>query len=231
MIRNIFLDADDTLFDFHRSERQALQETLRQIGVLPTEEILALYSSINQAHWKMLEQGEITREELRVKRYERFLAEIGAAVAPSRAAAIYEDALARGHFFIEGAERLIKTLSGEYHLYILTNGFAKTQNGRLASAGVRAYFKDVFISQELGADKPSEQFFEACFARIPQFRREEAILVGDSLTSDILGGNRMGICTVWFNPREVKNQTEIHPDYEISRLEQLYSILNNLYDS
>ena len=228
MIRNLFLDADDTLFDFHKSERQALLSTFKLLEIEPNEESLALYSEINRLNWKMLERKEITRSELRVKRYAMFLEQIGSSVSPERAADIYEVELAKGHFFIEGAEELVASLSQSYKLYITSNGFVSTQKGRLASSGIGKYLSGVFISQELGADKPDARYFDACFAQIPNCKKEETLILGDSLTSDILGGKNAGITTVWFNPKGEAGREDIQPDYEIRHLSELPALLQRL---
>ena len=86
-----------------------------------------------------------------------------------------------------GAEQLLETLHGKYHLYICSNGSKKVQDSRIASSGIAKCFDGIFISEELGLNKPDKRYFEACFAQIPDFKRESSIMVGDSLTSDIKG--------------------------------------------
>lgn len=229
MIRNVFLDADDTIFDFLKSEKRALIETLRTVGIEPEPAILARYSEINAMHWKMLERKEITRSELRVMRYESFLREIGRTeVSAEETASIYEVELAKGHFYMEGAEEMLKSIHGKYRLYITSNGFVRTQTGRLKSAGIGHLFDDLFISQEIGTDKPNVGFFEVCFSRIQNFRKEETVIVGDSLTSDILGGNNAGIRTVWYNPKGLPAREDIRPDHEIKHLCELAPLLELL---
>lgn len=222
MIRTVLLDADDTLFDFKRSESVAIAETLRRFGVEPTEKTVARYSEINDGYWKKLERGEVLRSELKERRFADLFGELGVPCDAKKVADCYGELLAQGHFFIDGAEQLLEDLYGRYDLYIVSNGYAKTQQGRLASAKAEHYFKDVFISQQIGADKPDPAFFAACFSRIPNFRREETVIVGDSLTSDILGGIRAGIKTVWFRHRDTQKPIDgITPDCEIHRLSEL----------
>ncbi len=222
MIRTVLLDADDTLFDFKKSESVALSETLRRFGVEPTERIVARYSEINDGYWKKLERGEILRAELKERRFEDLFGELGVDCDARAVSDCYADLLAQGHFFIDGAEQLLEDLYGRYDLYIVSNGYEKTQRGRLASARAERYFKDVFISQQIGADKPDPAFFAACFSRIPNFCREETVIVGDSLTSDILGGIRAGIKTVWFRHRDAQHPIDgITPDCEIHHLSEL----------
>ncbi len=222
MIRTVLLDADDTLFDFKLSEKTALSKTLRRFGMEPTDETVALYSAINERYWKKLERGEVLRSELKDLRFKDFFKELGIDRDPTKVSDCYAELLAQGHFFLDGAEQLLEELFPKYDLYIVSNGHAKTQHARIASAGIESYFKGIFISQEIGADKPTKAFFDACFAKIPDFKREEAVIVGDSLTSDILGGIHAGIKTVWFRHRPSHIPMEdITPDHEIHHLSEL----------
>ena len=134
MIRNVLFDLDDTLFDFHKAEKIALTKTLVHFGVDPTEETLALYSSINAAHWKRLELGELSREEVKVGRYRELFETIGVERDPEEATAYYENMLGVGHYFIPGAPELLEELHGKYRLYIVSNGTAKVQERRISSS-------------------------------------------------------------------------------------------------
>lgn len=223
MITTILFDLDNTLFDFSRAERIALSKTLTEIGIQPTDAVIARYSELNLAQWRRLELGELTREQVKTRRYELLFQELGIRYPAKNATAIYESFLAIGHFFVEGAEELLKKLAenGSYKLYLATNGTKKVQEGRLSSAGISHYFSDIFISEEIGYDKPRIEYFEKCFARIPDFQKEKTVIVGDSLTSDIKGGILAGIGTVWFNPSHLENKTEFAPDCEIYALKEL----------
>ena len=200
MLKNIFLDLDDTILNFTAGEAKALSQTLREAGIEPTEAILDRYHIINTAHWELLEEGRLTRDEVLVQRFEQLFRELGVNHSGKAISERYEVLLSCQHDFMPGAEQLLKDLSSRYDLYLASNGAAAVQNPRLNDAGLRPYFKDIFISEEMGADKPSKAFFDACFAAIPGFRLEETVMVGDSLTSDIRGGLNAGLRTVWFNP-------------------------------
>jgi len=225
VIRNILLDLDDTLLDFRTAEKQALSKTLRRFGIEPTEERLARYSEINAQHWKMLERGEVTRSELRVRRYRVFLEELGvSSCEPAEVARQYEAQLRQEYAVLPGAMELLEALRPYYRLYAVTNGSTENQKGRLKGSGVGAYFDEVFISQEVGHDKPSKEYFDHCFAHIPDFRKEETVIVGDSLSSDITGGSNAGIATIWFAPN---GQESDLPDVIIRSLEELPELLKN----
>jgi len=224
MIRNVLLDLDDTLLDFRTAEKQALTKTLRRIGIEPTEDRLVRYSEINRQHWKMLEMGQILRSELRVRRYRVFLEEVGASCDPAEVARQYEEQLRQEYAVLPGAIELLEVLRPQYRLYAVTNGSTENQKGRLRGSGVGAYFDAVFISQEVGHDKPSKEYFDHCFQHIPDFRREETVIVGDSLSSDITGGKNAGIATIWYAP---SGQESDLPDVTIRALEQLPALLEH----
>lgn len=228
MIRNVLFDLDDTLFDFHKAEKIALTKTLVHFGIDPTEETLALYSTINAAHWKRLELGEISREEVKVGRYRELFKTIGVECDPVKATAYYESMLAIGHYFMPGAPELLEELYRKYRLYIVSNGTAKVQEGRIGSSGIAKYMDGIFISQILGANKPDKQFFDTCFAEIPDFSLSETVIIGDSLSSDIKGGINAGITTVWFNPKGIENDNDIKPDYTIKELYEVPGLLSQI---
>ena len=228
MIRFVFLDLDDTLLDFLKAEAVALRRALREVGLDPTAEVISLYSSINKRHWELLEEGKITRDQVKRRRFEQLFGELGLPCDSDAICKAYEVNLSQGHFFVPGAEVLLKTLAPVYDLYIASNGGAKVQKARLDSAGIRPYFKGCFISEEVGANKPSPAFFEACFGAIPGFEKETAVIVGDSLTSDIRGGRNVGIRTIWFNPSRKPDRKDIPADYEFHDLLELPGLLEKL---
>lgn len=226
MIDTVFLDLDNTIFDFSKAEKIALKKTLETLGVDTSEKTLARYSVLNTAQWKLLEKGEITRQEVKVRRYRLLFEELGTDASAEEAAALYESLLGIGHYFMEGAEELLNELKGKYRLYLATNGTASVQKGRIASASLERYFDGIFISEEIGYNKPDKAYFEACFAEIPDFVKEKAVIVGDSLTSDIQGGINAGIRTVWFNPKGEPGDGAIVADAEIRSLLELPELLD-----
>lgn len=234
MIKYILFDLDDTLLDFQKAERLALSRTLTELGIAPEEKILKRYNELNLAQWKRLERGELTLEQVKTERYRLLFGELGIEESPAKATAIYEKFLGTGHFFIEGAPELLETLAPCYHLYLVSNGTPHVQHSRLASSGIEHYFDGIFISQEIGYKKPDREFFDWCFARIPGFSGEKAVIVGDSLTSDIQGGKNAGIRTIWFHPilegahgrtPGEGEQAQILPDATIGSLAELPDLL------
>ena len=227
MIEFLFLDLDDTILDFHKAERLAIARTFESFGLEPTEEVLNLYHEINIRHWQMLERGELTREQVLVNRFGALFEALGKTVDPALCARTYEHNLSIGHYFLPGAEETVKRLHEKYRLFLASNGTASVQHSRMTSAGLYPYFEQVFISQKLGYNKPSREYFDACYARIPDFDVSKALMVGDSLSSDILGGINGGMRTCWVNP-EHKKPGNIVPDFEIENITQLEALLETL---
>ena len=228
MVKTVLLDLDDTILDFRKAEAGAIRCTLGDAGVAVKEVILERYHEINKRHWELLEEGKITRDQVKRRRFEQLFGELGLPCDSDAICKAYEVNLSQGHFFVPGAEALLKTLAPVYDLYIASNGGAKVQKTRLDSAGIRPYFKGWFISEEVGANKPSPAFFEACFGAIPGFKKETAVIVGDSLTSDIRGGRNVGIRTIWFNPSRKPARKDIPADYEFHDLAELPGLLEKL---
>lgn len=228
MFEFLFLDLDDTILDFQKAEHVALSKTLESFGLNPTEEVLKRYNLINKAHWEALERKELTRDQVLLGRFQMLFAEFQLDVDPEKVARSYEHNLGIGHWFLPGAEEAVKSLSKKYKLYLASNGTASVQKGRMTSANLYRFFHEVFVSQEIGANKPSPEYFERCFAQIPGFDKSKAIIVGDSLTSDILGGQNAGIATCWVNPHHKERREDIRVDYEIEALSQLEALLESL---
>ena len=227
MIEFLFLDLDDTILDFHKAERIALSKTIRDFGLEPTDEVLDLYHHINKWHWEQLELGTMTRDQVLVNRFGVLFDKLGKTVDAAGCAKAYEKNLSIGHYFLPGAEEAVDRLSKKYRLFLASNGTASVQKGRMTSANLYRFFEQVFVSQEIGHNKPSLDYFRACFDRIEDFDPEKAIMVGDSLTSDIRGGSNAGIRTVWVNPNH-QSCGDIQPDYEIEYLSQLEALLETL---
>ena len=228
MIEFLFLDLDDTILDFRKAERLAIVKTFQDFGIPPTDGVLHRYHLINKACWERLERGEWTREQVLSGRFGLLFSEYGVDVDPVLCARTYEKNLSVGHYFLPGAEEAVDRLSRKYRLFLASNGTASVQQGRMTSANLYRFFEKVFVSQELGANKPSKEFFRRACSYIPDFDPEKAMMVGDSLTSDILGGINAGMKTCWVNPEHKEAPAEIRPDYQIEALHQLESLLAQL---
>ena len=227
-MKYLFFDLDDTLLDFHKAEAWALRQALRRSGVEPTDAIAARYSEINQSQWELLEEQKITRQQVLVRRFQLLFQELGVNASCEKTQECYENMLAKGHDFMPGAQELLETLKGKYEMYLVSNGTAMVQDARLRDSGMEQYFEGIFISERVGVDKPQKEFFDRSFAAIPVFDPGQAMIIGDSLTSDIRGGNNAGVQTCWYNPKHKPRRADIHVDYEISELMELPKLLDTL---
>ncbi len=229
----VLLDLDDTILDFGIAEHEALKKSLADLDVDNSDPVLKRYSEINKLHWEMLERGEITRAQVLLGRFQVLLEELGREDKDSALAATlrdsYERNLSQGHWFIPGAEQMLEDLKGKYRLFLCSNGTPIVQEGRLKSSGIGPYFEKVFISETIGFNKPAKEYFDRCFEEIPDLDLSRCIIIGDSLSSDILGGINAGIRTCWFNPRFAENKKGIAPDYEIYKLSQVPILLENIF--
>lgn len=228
MFEFLFIDLDDTVLDFKMQEDAAIRKTLLDIGVEPTQAVCDRYSRINKDHWKLLEAGQITRQQVLFGRFETLFAELGIPDDPAPTATAYMERLSEGHYFLPGAREAVISLSKKYRLFLASNGTASVQEKRLESAGIGPYFEKIFISQTVGVNKPDKGFFDRCFRQIPGFDPARAMIVGDSPSSDILGGQNAGIATCWVNPTGRAYTRPTPPDYEIRALSELENLLETL---
>ncbi len=201
-MKDIFLlDMDETLLDFSRAERVNFARTMEKQGVKADETIYERYHAINDSLWKMLERGEITRQELMVRRFGLLIEECGLAASAEAAARDYYEGFPEICFPYDGADRFLKTLSEKGRVYIATNGGAVIQRRHIALADFAPYLSGVFISEEVGADKPSHAYAGYVAAHIGGFDKNRAVFLGDSLTSDRICAERMGVDFVLYAPR------------------------------
>ena len=222
----LLIDLDDTILDFGAAEAVAYAGALAAFGIPETPALLERYHAVNLSWWEKLERGETDRDTLLVARHRQLFAELGLAADPAAFEAEYRRRLGIGHWFLPGAEEALDYLRGRgYRLFLASNGVADTQYSRLASAGIGPCFEGLFISEELGANKPDAAFFARSFARIPGFAPEKTLMIGDSLTSDVLGGINAGVDTLWLNRHGRTAPPALRPTYEITDLSRIREIL------
>lgn len=218
----LLFDLDDTLMDFKKAEENAIEKLLLKYSLPATEENKRLYSLTNKAKWAALEKGEITRKELFVTRFPDYFKALGVEADGAQANADYMHFLSQGRFVIEGAEDICRQLKKNYSMYIITNGAKIVQQGRLTDLPLMKCFDGVFISEEVGFDKPKKEYFDYVFAHIPEKDKSKCLVIGDSLSSDITGAVNYGIDSCWISE---KTSSEIQPTYQISSLIELTDIL------
>ncbi len=228
MYRYLLFDADGTLFDFDSAETEAFNETCREIGVEPTPRRLLDYKEANRQVWRAFEQGTIDLDGLQTERFARFFLAQGIAADPYRTGRRFADHLSRGgQLYPETLPVLEELKERGYRLSLITNGISKVQHGRLDSSKTKQYFDVICISEEIGVQKPKREFFDIFFnlANIEESEKQYCMVIGDSLTSDILGGNNAGIDTCWYNPAGNLGDPDIQPTYEIGLLQELLTLL------
>lgn len=222
----ILFDADETLFDFRRSEREAFQNTMLEFAIAYDEAYhLKVYQEINRVIWKEFEDGLITQKKLKTERFQRLSDQLQTGFDPDKFAESYLRHLAGASFLYEDSLELVQSLYMDYRLGIVTNGLADVQHGRIGRSAIAPYFADVVISEEVQVSKPDPKIFALALHRLQYTDKSKVLMVGDSLTSDIQGGINFGMDTCWLNTGRSVNTTAIRPTYEIAGLLELKTIL------
>lgn len=223
----LLFDADNTVLDFNGAEEQALKSAFEACCVPYSREVLAVYRKINIELWQKLEKGEMSVEEVLYNRFELTAEKLNLRIGDiKRLSDDYEKLLHFGFGTVPHAEEVLRELKQRGHrLYIVSNGVLSIQNARMRGSGLDKYFLKRFVSSEIGCPKPNAEFFYRCFEQIPNFSPAEALVIGDSLSSDIRGGVNVGLDTCWFNPEHLSNPTELVPTFEIADLRELLKIV------
>ena len=215
-------DADDTLYDYDKAEAHALKTMFDYCGFTYEESIRTIYREINSQAWRDYEAGKISMTDLQTIRFERLFKEIGVSHDTRDFNTRYLAELGRGTFLIDGAPEICKAIvSKNKQIFIVTNGMLATQESRIKHSLIKEYISDYFVSGFVGYQKPDVRYFEYVFAHIPKVSKEKIMIIGDSLSADIAGGNNAGIDSCWFNPHGYSNDTGIEPTYEVSKLTDL----------
>lgn len=221
----LLFDLDDTILDFTKGEQIALTLLLEEMNVENIQDVIAEYVVLNKSLWKEIEKGTLNRDYVLNNRFSMLFDQYGKKVDGEKVEERYRYYLDLQHDFIEGAQEILKDLHKLYNIYIITNGVSKTQLKRIKDANLEEIFTDIFVSEDIGFQKPAKEYFEAVIKKIPDFNLRKTLIIGDSLTADIAGGIQNNIDTCWINLNKVENLTDIKPTYEIYKLSDLYEIL------
>ena len=225
----LLFDLDHTLLDFDTAEDVALTQLLKEEGVADIQAYKDYYVPMNKSLWKDLEEKKITKQELVNTRFSKLFSHFGIEKDGVYLAERYQFYLAQqGQVFSGAMELLDSLIDSGYELYAATNGITTIQTGRLAQSGLAPYFNQVFISEQLQTQKPDALFYEKIGQQIAGFSKEKTLMIGDSLTADIQGGNNAGIDTIWYNPHHLKNKSLAQPTYEIDSYQALLDCLGFL---
>ena len=230
MITTLLWDLDGTLLNFKKAEENAIRTLFKEfnIGVL-TDEMLKRYGEINKETWEKIEKNEVDKKEALIKRYERFFDEYNI----DKKIAIdfnekYQLALGDTIIYLDDSLNIVKDLKNNYKQYLVTNGTKKAQDKKIKNSHFEEVLDGVFISEEVGYDKPSIKYFDYVFNHIEEKNKDNMIIIGDSLSSDIKGGNNAGIKTCWYNPNNKNNDGDYKIDFSIKNLNEIYDVLNTL---
>lgn len=222
----LLFDADETLFDFKMTERQALLKSLEEFKLnLDKEESLKLYTKINKAIWEEFERGEITSDKLRVERFERFSKKVNKDFDATSFSKTYAKFLGEGAYLFEDSVEIIDYLSKKYKLVLITNGLKEVQKNRISKTPLKDYFQELVISDEIKISKPDPRIFDYALEKVGHNDKSKVLMIGDSLTSDMQGGINSGIDTCWYNPSNLENKLNLKLTYEIHSLKELAEIL------
>ena len=214
MIKAIFLDIDDTIFDFSQCAHRAFGDACAAVKITPTEDAWQTFCRIDVSLWKAQKEGRLTVAEVVQFRAEHFAKAVNVLGQASAFQQAFQRALSVQTALVPGADHVLRALSGSFLLFAASNGILQMQLSRLKSAGLFSYFSDVFVSDEIGFEKPDRCFFSKCLHRIHSCP-EEVLMVGDSLQADIAGGAKSGLKTCWLNRKKKPNPSGMIPDYEI----------------
>ena len=223
----ILWDVDGTLLNFLEAEKAAIRSLFSELKLGEcTDEMLGRYSEINRKYWNRLERGEMTKPEILVGRFVEFFTTVG--IDPSLSPefnAAYQVRLGDTIVFCDHSKELVASLVGTVRQYVVSNGTVIAQTKKLQNSGFDVLMDGVFLSEEIGYEKPAKEFFERVFERIGPVKRERVLIVGDSLSSDILGGTYAGIKTCWYNPSGSVNDTKARVDCEVRDLREVLAVL------
>lgn len=228
MIKTLLWDVDGTLLDFSKSEAYGIRKCFEKFGLGEcNDEMLARYSKINHKYWQLLETGEITKQQVLTERFvEFFKSENISFDHIDEFNDEYQVRLGDKAFFCDNALETVTALKGEYKQYAVTNGTYIAQERKLTQSGLINIFDDVFISDKIGFEKPNIKFFNAVQEIIGKFSKYEVMIIGDSLSSDMKGGNNADILCCWYNPHNAEHKNNIKIDFEIKNISEILNILN-----
>lgn len=224
MYTALFFDVDDTLLNFELCSQSALCKTFDVFNIDYNEKVYQLFRDIDHRLWTKQKQGVLTVEEVLNFRFKQLFDCLNLEIDTIKFQSSFQEYLSKEFVLETNAIEVIQYLSSKYKLYVTSNGILNMQLERLKLAGLLPYFSEVFVSNEIGYDKPNVKFFHECLKR-SQLHCEEILLVGDSLEADMIGANSSNISTCWYNPSNRIKNVDVKTDYIISNLLQLKNIL------
>lgn len=225
MIKAVLIDIDNTLLDFSKSAKKAIEIMFQNEGLVFNEHVFDTFNTINDALWIKIEKKEITKPQLYAMRWKTIFDELGIDRDPQKAEASFRSILSGIAEPVDNAYSLLDYLHTKYKLYAATNSSFDHQIKRLTTSNMIGYFEELFVSERVGVPKPAKEFFDYCLNSIGNITPNETVLIGDSLTADIQGGFEYGLRTIWFNPNGQEIPDHPKPDHTVSSLLEIKNIL------
>jgi len=220
----LVFDLDHTLFDFDASEDAAFADTLARAGVVSPNGHRAVFSEINTALWHRVERGELTPDQVGTMRFEQLVERFGIEADPQLMSDNYTEALGANGELLPGARDLLDELAAIATLALLSNGISEVARAKVARLDLDRYFDAIVISGEVGTAKPDAAIFDIVFDRLGRPDKATALMIGDSLTSDIAGGVNYGIDTCWYAPTAPDDE-RVAATYRVNTLEEIPTIV------
>ena len=229
--KQIIFDVDDTIIDFAATEDFALHSLFNAHHWPLSAELQRQYHSYNQGLWRRLEQGELTYEELSEMTFHDFILDhFGIEIDGKKAMDEYRSYFGEAHQLLPGVEdTLIFAKKQGYKLTVLSNGEKFMQNHRLELAGVKKYFDLIVTSEEAHYSKPNPHAFDYFFSRT-EIGPGETVFFGDGLQSDILGAEKYGFDSIWYNHCHRKNTLNLHPKFVVETYPELVKLMQNDFE-
>ncbi len=228
MIKAILLDVDNTLIDFNKGAEWSMRKCFDEFNLEMTEDVISVFHKINDELWRRLEKGKLTKPELHKIRWQTIFDELGIKADGPVFEQKFIEYVPQAGIPVDGAKELLDFLYGKYIICYASNSSKSQQMIKLTKSDMLKYADHLFISDEIGYAKPAKEYFEECMARLSPIKKEEVILIGDSLTADIEGGLNFGIKTIWFDYLKKGDSGEVKPDYTVKSLDEIKSLLLDL---
>jgi len=221
----LLFDLDGTLLDFSKTETVAINAAYKKVfGTIPPKSLIFIYHEINTALWQEFEKGTIDINLLKKKRFSDLFHRLKLNADSEYFSRTYLKELGKGGYLLDEALAVLEDCKGKFRLGAVTNGIGEVQRSRIKAAAIGHYFETIVISEDAGIAKPNPAIFDIAFKKMGLTKKDEILMIGDSLTSDILGGVNAGIDTCWINV-EGPGQKDIQPTYTISNISELMNIL------
>ncbi len=224
-VKAILIDIDNTLLDFHKGAKISMAKAFNKCGLSFKDEYFKVFTRENDLLWEKIERGELTREGLHKVRFHIIFDSLGITGDGDKAEIEFRKALFNVAETVDGANELLEYLSKKYLLFCASNAIYDQQINRLKLAKMHDYFKGFFISEKIGFQKPTKEFFDYCFSNMNGITKDQTIIIGDSLTADIIGAKNYGLKSIWYNHSNKQNKTQILPDYEVASLLEIKNII------